>query len=193
MTLAASIAFMHCWRRVGVKACPFHYVAGYVARYVHYVWCGHAPTGTLVAESRDYHTERTLDPYVKQYYIAASASKVGIFRPKGILRLTRVEPTVIIPRGAIKNVAFDRGFSGFLWSCCQLYPLGPWNRKLSVTLDDGGGLSFWLPRLGQLARLNVAGISAVFASRDAEAIPVGAPTKSAVDSNHPGAVQEAVK
>jgi hypothetical protein len=131
--------------------------------------------------------------YRRQYYLAASASKVGIFRPKGYFRLTRVEPIVIIPREAIKNVSFDSGFSGFLWSCCQMYPLGPWSRKLSVTFDDGGGLSFWLPRWGQLARLNVAGISAVFAHRERQAIAVGSPTVLAVDGNDPRPIQNAMK
>jgi hypothetical protein len=51
---------VHCERRIGGS--QGHYVAEYVARYVHYVWCRRTSAGTLVADGRDYHGGHTLDP-----------------------------------------------------------------------------------------------------------------------------------
>lgn len=104
--------------------------------------------------------------YRKRYYIAMSASKVGIFRPRGVIRFRGMEPMVIIPRGAIRNVEFHRGFWSFVVSCLQVYPLGPQFHKLTITLDDGGRLHFWVLRWGKIARGISAGITALFPRSD---------------------------
>jgi hypothetical protein len=73
----------------------------------------------------------------KPYYIAIGATRVGIFRPKGLGSITGVvtgvEPVVVVPRAAIRQVTFQE-------------VRGEANRALIIVFIDGGFVGFWVPR-----------------------------------------------
>jgi hypothetical protein len=73
--------------------------------------------------------------FKKNYYIAIGASVVGVFRTNATFGITGVlkgiEPLVIIPREAIRQVGFQDSQS---------------ERSVIIAFEDGGFIGFWVTR-----------------------------------------------
>jgi hypothetical protein len=98
MRLAVTNACIHGMRLNGVKKCPNDYVAGYVAGYVHYVWCEPAPEGTLVAERHRVKSSEHSQPTLRK-----GVNPVGLTSTQDLHVYVKQEELVCTTLGDIQS------------------------------------------------------------------------------------------